>query len=240
MKLQVWLCFIVLGWQQLPAQDSLLRKTTEQYALDYMKVASTHTAIFSGKQQQPMVQVLLNHQYFKKAAYVSGKLSYNGIVYPNVALRWDLYRDELVLLSPANYNIALTSENMDFAEMYGYHIVYLHPDSLNGCPPAGNYIRLYSGNDYLLLEKLTNDLFIMGKNAQREYQYYFVLSTNFYLQKNGVYYKITNRKALLKSLGTHRKELRRFIRANNLHYRVDDEKMVLETVKKHEKLSHYE
>jgi len=182
----------------------------------------------------------LNHQYFKEQDFVGGRLSYGGIVYPDVSLRWDLYRDELIILSPANYNIALTNENIDFAEIYGYHIFYLHPDSLSGCPPAGNYIRLHSGDDYLLLEKLTNTMYRDENVRRNRYVYYFVLSSDFYLQKDGTYHKITNRRTLLKTLDTHRKELRRFIRASDLRYKLDAEKMVLETVKEHEKLSRHE
>ena len=239
-KLQIWLYLMVFGWQQLSAQDSSLQRSTEQYAAAYMDVASVHAALFSGNREQQFVQTLINHQYFKNQDFVNGRLSYNGIVYPDVSLRWDLYRDELIILSPANYAIVLKSENIDFAEIYGYHILYLYPDNLSGYPPAGNYIRLYSGSDYFLLEKLTNTMY-RDENVQRnKFHYYFVLSSNFYLQKNGTYYKISNRKSLLKTLDTHRKELRRFIRSRDLSYKRDAEKMVLETVKEHEKLNRHE
>ena len=236
-KFQVWLCLMIFAWQQLPAQDNLLRQSTERSAADYMNVTSGYAALFSGVRQQLLLQPLLNHQYFVSQDYVNGRLSYRGIVYPNVSLRWDLYRDELIILSPNNYNIALKSENIDFAEIYGYHIFYFHSDSLPGCPPTGNYIRLYSSDDYLLLEKLTNMMYRDENIRNNRYQYYFGLSTDFYLLKNGVYYKITNRRTLLKTLETHRRELRRFINAQDLRYKLDAEKMVLEVVKKHEKLN---
>ena len=239
MKLPI-LCLMVVVWQTLSAQDHSLQPTIEQYAAAYMDVASAQAAIFSGNRQKPLTQMLLNHQYFKNQDFVNGRLSYNGVVYPDVSLRWDLYRDELIIFSPTNYNIVLTSNNIDFAEIHGYHIFYLHPDSVAGYPPAGNYIRLYSGDDYLLLEKLTHNLY-RDKNVQRgRFAYYFDLTTHFYLQKNGTYYKISNRRSLLKTLSTHRKELRRFINARNMRYKDDAEKMVLEVVKEHEKLSRYE
>ena len=231
---------MIFCWQQLPAQDNSLRQTTERYAADYMNVASGYAALFSGVRQQPLLQILLNHQYFKEQEYVNGRLSCHGVVYPNVPIRWDLYRDELVIQSPNNYNIALKRESIDFAEIYGYHIFYLHPDNLPGCPPAGNYIRLHSGDDYLLLEKLTNTMYRDESVRNNRYQYYFDLTTEFYLLKNGEYYKITNRRTLLKTLETHRKELRRFIGVHNLRYKRDAEKMALEVVKEHERLSRYE
>jgi len=145
-----------------------------------------------------------------------------------------LYIDELVIISPTNYNLVLNNEHFDFAEIYGYHIFYFYPDGLKGCPPAGNYILLYSG-ETLLLEKPTNTL--QQKDENNRIIYYFSLSTNFYLQKNGTYFKIKSRRTLLKSLETHRKELKRFIRANELRYRRDAEKMVLQMVKEYDKLN---
>jgi len=49
--------------------------------------------------------------------------------------------------------------------------------------------------------------------------------------------QIKNRRTLLKTLVTHKKELRRFIRANELRYRHNAEQMVLGVVKEHEKLN---
>ena len=229
MKLHLSLCLMFFGLQQLHAQD-------DRYAAGYMNAVSNHAALFSGNEQQPLKLQLTNHQYFKTENYVSGRLSYNGVVYPEVWLRWDLYRDELILMSPVRYSIVLKSEYIDFAEIHGYRIFYLHPDGLAGCPPAGNYILLHSGN-HLLLEKLTNGLNRKANQSSLSSDFYFVLTTTFYLQKDEVYHKIKNRRALLKALDTHRKEMKHFIRDNRFRYQLDSETMVLEVVKEHEKLS---
>jgi len=229
----VFLCLMLICWQQLSAQDSL-RRITDRHADDYMSAVANYATLFSGNRQQPYMITTQNHPYFKEEGYTTGRLSYCGIVYPAISLRWDLYRDELVMLSPANYNIVLINENLDFAEIYGYHIINFRPDSLVGCPAAGNYILLYSG-EYLLLEKFNLEL--IQQDEYNTINYYFSQSTNFYLQKDGAYFKIKNRRTLLKTLNTHRKELRRFIRANELRYRYNAEQMVLGVVKEHEKLN---
>ena len=226
MKWYICLCLMLFIRQYLLAQD-------DQYAAGYMSAVSNHAALFSGNRQQPLKVHTLNHQYFKDDDFVSGRLSYGGVVYPEVWLRWDLYRDELMILLPVSYNIVLQSEHIDFAEIHGYHIFYLPSDGLPGCPPAGNYILLYSGK-YLLIEKLINDLNEKDKNGS---DFYFILNTRFYLQKDGVYHKIKNRRTLLKALETHRKELKQFICANGLGYKRDAETMTLEVVKEHAKLS---
>jgi len=229
MKFFMYLILMFFAWQQLQAQD-------DRYAAGYMNAVSNHATLFSGNSQQPLTLQLINHQYFKTQDFVNGRLSYNGVVYPDVWLRWDLYRDELIILSPVNYFIALKSAYVDFAEIHGYRIFYLHPDGLAGCPPAGNYILLHSG-DHFLLEKLSNEINRKEAKSGIGSEYYFILSTTFYLQKDDAYHKIKNRRMLLKALDTHRKEMKQFIRANKFRYQQDAEKMVLEVVKEHKKLS---
>jgi len=225
-KWYIYLCLMLFTRQRLLAQD-------DRYAAGYMNAVSNHAALFSGNRQQPFTLHTLNHRYFKDEDFVSGRLCYGDVFYPEVWLRWDLYRDELMVLSPVNYIIVLKSEHVDFAEIHGYRIFYLHPDGLRGCPPAGNYILLHSGN-HLLIEKITNELNQKDNNSS---EYYFILSKRFFLQKDGVYHKIKNRRTLLKALETHRKELKHFIRDNRFEYKRDAETMALEVVKEHEKLS---
>jgi len=200
-----------------------------------MDDVSDYAALFTGKRPQPVTFPVKNHQYFKDEIFVSGRLSYGGVVYPGVLLRWDLYRDELIILSPDNNDIVLRKEHVGLAEIYGYQIFYLHPDNFAGCPPAGYYILLYPG-EHRLIEKITINLFREVTHNKR-IVYYFSQSSNFYLLKNGVYYKINNRRTLLKPLETHRAELKQFIRTNKLKYFPDAERMVLEVLKQHEKLS---
>lgn len=225
---------IVFSCHHLSAQDSLLLQKTERYAAGYLKTVVSYATIFSGNREQPLGFSTSNHPYFKEQDFTTGRLSYDGIIYPGVHLRWDLYKDQLIVLSPNNYNIVLQSVNVNFFEIYGYHVFQLLPDGLAGCPSAGYYILLYSADNYFLLEKLTNSL---QEENIKKYRYNFNLSSKFYLQKEDAYYKIQNRRTLLNCLETHRNELKHFMRSHHLRYKKDAEKTVLETIREHEKLS---
>jgi hypothetical protein len=225
--------FLLFNWQLLSAQESSIDSLTA----GYMTSASRHAVIFSGKVEQPLGFATTNHPYFKDLDFVTGRLSYCGVVYPDIRIRWDLYRDEFIILSPGKYNVALNNENIDFVEIYGYYIFPLWADGLAGCPPAGNYILLYSGN-FTVIEKLTNTLNrIESASRNRDNHYFFRLSSKFYLLKDEAYQAIKNKRMLLKALGSHRKELKSFMRTNDLRFKGNAETTVLEVVKEHERLS---
>lgn len=230
----VLLFLILFCCQQLSAQDGLLQQVTDHYAAGYLTAVDHNAAIFSGNREQPLGFLTSNHQYFKEQGFTTGRLSFGGIIYPNVQLRWDLFRDDLIILSPKKYTIVLNAENVDFFEIHGSHIFYKHPDVLAGCPPAGYYKLLYSTNKYVLFEKISK--YLQEENVKK-YRYNFKMSSKFYLQRDDSYYRIQNKRTLLNSLGTHRKELKQFMRANELQYKKYPEITVYETIKEHERLT---
>jgi len=69
------------------------------------------------------------------------------------------------------------------------------------------------------------------------HQYYYDLSTKYYLYHDGAYYAIRNKRALLKVLQPYKKELKRFISAHHWRFRNDAEKLIPQTVIEYEKLS---
>ena len=101
-KSYIWISFLFFSWQ-LSAQIDPLQQITDRYAAEYMSSVSEYATVFSGNREKPLGFTTRNHSYFKGQDFVTGRLSYRGITYPEVQLRWDLYKDELVVLSPSNY-----------------------------------------------------------------------------------------------------------------------------------------
>ena len=223
------LCLII--WSGcLFAQDVERQQLIDNYVIEYLRILSNQSALYYGKAQEGH-QRALNHPYLKDMQYAKASLSYFGITYPEALLRLDWSRDELVIQSPDFQNIVLAPENVDFAELHGEHIVYFRRDSLRGCPSTGYYILLYSGN-CRVLEKQTTMLLI-----DKKAEYYYSITTNFYLYKDNIYHRVWNKRTLLKVLHPYKKELKRFISTHNLRFRRDAPEFIRQTVSEYEKLS---
>lgn len=224
------LYFLLFGCGQLFAQDAARQHFVDNSALEYMRIAGRQSTLYYGKEQEAYPRTT-NHPYLLNEHFAKARLSYNEVVYPETMLRFDLNRDELIIVSPDFRQIVLTPENVDFAELHGKHIVYFRRDSLPGCPSTGYYYLLHSGN-CKILEKQVNRMIPNDKSEM-----YFVLSTYYYLYKDGAYYTIRSKRGLLKALSSHRKELKRFISANHLSFRPFTEIFLALTVSEFEKLS---
>ena len=229
----ILLGFIVLGGSQLLAQDSEQNLSMEVLVDEYMQIVREKSVLYYGSEQEKYPRST-NHPYFESAEYVKACLSYNQVIYHEVSLRLDLNRDELVVLSPEGKNIVLFSENVDFAELYNRNVIFFSSDSMQGCPSSGYYFVLHSGK-CIVMEKQSRWMMVK-LNSFHETEYSFPLSVDYYLYKDGAYYKIKNKKTLLKVLNPYKEEINRFISANQLRFRRNAAELITRAVSEYEKL----
>ena len=231
MKRACYLLLSLIFWSGcLLAQSVDRRQLIDSSAVEYLRIVGSQSALYYGKAQEGHPRTT-NHPYLKDALFTKARLSYFGVIYPEALLRLDLSRDELIV-SPGFRNIVLFSENVDFAELHGRHIIYFRRDSLPGSPSTGFYFLLHSGK-CRVLEKQTAVFTFSSSTGEQ----YYALSTNFYLYKDGIYHTIRNKRGLLKVLHPYKKELKRFISAHRWQFRHDAEELIKQTVSEYEKLS---
>ena len=215
------------------AQNAGRQQLIDSSAVEYLRTVEKQSLLYYGNDQVNYPRTS-NHPYLKNEQYVKARLSYHNVIYPDVFLRLDLSRNELIIRSPEFRNIVLFPENVDFAELHGKHLIFFRHDNLPGCPSSGYYNLLYSGK-CRILER--NSAVLTEKTEFGKLLRYFDLSTNYYLFKDGVYFQIKNENGLLKILSTYKKELKRFISTNHLQFKRDAEEFLIQTIKEYEKLS---
>jgi len=225
---------LILVLLSICATKAFAQPDIENYAIEYLKTAKSQSALYYGIQQEPHPRTT-NHPYLKDMLFAKGRLSYNNILYPEVLLRFDLFRNELIITSPDYRDIVLFPESVDFAELHGQHIIYFRQDTLPGCPSAGYYFLLYNGY-CKVLEKQTASLMSHSGSRASDGQFYD-FRKNYYLYKDGVYHTIRNKNGLLKILHPYKKELKRYLSAENLNYRQYPDVFIFMAVYEYEKLS---
>jgi hypothetical protein len=198
----------------------------------YLDEARNQALIYTGKEPQPYAPHITNHPYFKSGLFTGGVLSYDGIRYPNVTLMFDSYRDQLIVLSPGTHShLILQSNKVDYAEMFGYRVIYFSPDGLKNSPSEGYYLLLYDGK-CKVLEKQSCSLFETRKNEVREG--YFNKSSKYYVLKDGVYHMVKSKGSVLKIFEPHKRELNQYSRQQQLNFRKETGNAIISIVKQYE------
>ncbi|MCL2683489.1 MAG: hypothetical protein FWE63_08455 [Bacteroidales bacterium] len=212
----------------------LFAQSANDITKKYLETVGEQAPLYYGSLQEGRLPAL-NHPYLEDGRYSMARLSYRDVVYPEVMLRLDLERDELIILSPDGRQIVLFPEYVDHAELHGSRIIYFHNDGLPGSPSTGYYVLLHSGNSMVLKKQTARLTDRQTSPTGRDRQYVF--KTTFFLHKDGVYHTIRNKRSLLRVLSPHQKELRQFISSNRLNYRKNADELITRTVIEYEKLT---
>jgi hypothetical protein len=230
---RISILLLILWGGSLFAQDIRRQQSIDSAAVKYLQTADRQSALYYGNDQDWVMRTT-NHPYLEDVLYAKARLSYYNVLYPEVLLRLDLSKDELITLSPEFRHVVLFPENVDFVELHGKHIIYFRSDSLSGSPSSGYYMLLHSGN-CKVLKRTTATL--MSESEGTRMKYYYSFTTRYYLYKDDVYYIIRNQRGLLKALSPHKKELKRFISANRLQFRLYTDIFLTRTVNEYEKIT---
>ena len=230
-KIKIILLLFFSASKMISAQDAERQQIIENATAEYMRVAGSQSLLFYGI-EQAILPSASNHPYLHHPQFTTARLSHNGVIFPEVMLRLDLHRDELVIQSPDLRSLVLLPENVDFAELHGRHIIYFRHDYLPGSPPTGYYFLLHSGKTKVLKRQTAS----LAVNQHRG-ENYFVFLSRIFLYKDGTYHTIRNRRGLLRLLQPHRRELRQYISANQLRFRRNAEEFITQVVREYEKLS---
>jgi len=225
------LFLLISGFGHLYAQNTGRRQQLDSIAASFVLTAGGYSALYNGGQQVPP-PLATNHPYLNDKQFVKARLSYHGVIYPEVLMRFDLSQNELTVLSPNYRTVVLYPEYVDFAELHGNHIIYYRKDSLPGAPSTGYYNLLYSGKCRILGK---NTAMIRINYSMRMPHYIF--EKKFYLYHDGAYHTIRSKQGVLKVFQPYKKELKQFISTNHLRFRNNTNLFLVKTAGEYEKLS---
>ncbi|MGI9542221.1 MAG: hypothetical protein ACR2MX_03120 [Cyclobacteriaceae bacterium] len=160
-----------------------------------------HQQILQGKQYRYFYPSIKGHQYWDKAIYATGSLTFEGVIYQNILLNYDLYNDLVMIAMVRNgltENIILDNTRIDNFMVESANFVNIR-DSTEIIAP-GIYRLAFDQNEVQLYIQAKKS--VAGNNGRGEQLKKFVEENTFLLVMNGVVHNIENKKDLLKALET--------------------------------------
>jgi hypothetical protein len=196
---------------------------------NYLTGSEAYTALYNGRTVTPYEITFTNHPYFETASYTRGTLCYNRVVYKEVLMRLDLYRDEISVLRPDTMvNIVLNIDRFDYAILNGAvivksvadrkakekYVVLLH----NGTWPV---VKIHN---LTIIEELSG--LVLRRSFRMEHQYA--------IYTDGALYPVRNKNSILRLFPSSKKELNTFARQHRLDFTKHTEQAIISLV------GHYE
>ena len=196
------LCAQDKGIATIPPSDAIL---------EYLAGTKEYSILYSGKLEIPYDLRYENHPYLETDKFVQGTLCYNNVVYQDVFMRLDLFRDELIVYFPDNINrVVLEKEKFNYAILNGYSII----TSTNETKQGTTYVLQLKDGTFPIIKnyRIRN----IEKNSNNGVKRSFYIQEQYFVYINDTAHLVRNKNALLK-LFPDRKKDRKSTRLNSSH-----------------------
>ena len=225
-------CLFFLSGSILWAQEERFANAPPfSFIHSYQQATGTNAALFNGKASTPYPRTFINHPYFETNSYVKGTLCYNSVVYKDILMLIDLFRDEITVISPDSpYRIVLENEKIDYAILHGCTfvtsvdkkgvkdklLVMLH----NGTYPVTKKYRL------AINEEKSSNVLSLTRSFKTNIQYAVYV--------DGAFYPVKSKNSMLKLFPERKQELNDYAKMHQLDFKKQIEQSIIALV------SHYE
>lgn len=205
--------------------DNQGEKTAAQNLESYFNIAiKQQSKLFNGAFYEFYLPRITGSAYFKESSeFTKGSVLYDGFLYQDVPLLYDLYRDLVIsTFYNGNFKFSLVSEKVTEFNIDNHHFVYLNrgADTDKSIKRTGFYDLLYNGKIkvYCKRGKLMEE-----ENDGRYANNFFVSKNAYYLEKNNMIYQFEKQASFLSLFKSEQAEMKKFLKKKGIKFKDNPE-----------------
>jgi hypothetical protein len=221
--------------QQSFADTMTVKKAVSYARLQFSKAMGTDGALYNGISFEKYWYGTKGSPFFKTEDFVPGNIYYDGTLYENVLLNYDMMRDQVVVKSINNNLpfVAISERISAFTLGANTFIRIEKPANDNGIAVTGFYEQLYAGAVTVLSRKFRkiDDVVSSGEHSTRFFEF-----AEYFIGKDGVFSRITTQKDIQDVFADKKKEIRQFLNNSKLSMKKDPELLLTQAAAYYEQL----
>ena len=205
------------------SDSSYLQASVVQTVSNFYKAVGQQSRLYNGHEYPPYDPHIKGTPFFPydEQNWYSGQVNYDGIVYKNVPMKYDVFKDALVVLLYNKFSMyTLLSEKVNDFTLDDHHFVRLDADSIkndNTGLTGGFYDQLYGGKIEVLAKRTKT--IQNSSSAVAVPEAFFISHDEYYLRKGSTYYKIGSQRSVLNVLKDKKSAIQQYLRQNNIRYK---------------------
>jgi hypothetical protein len=211
---------------QPSGKDSTIRSAAVYNAVQqYHRFIGNEAPLYNGRQYAEYEsRIHEGHPFFQARDFHQASILYDGILYENIPLKFDLVKKNIVIQAPSGgFNVIVLEDKVSYFEVQGHKFIRLTKDSAGRkLLSTGFYDLLYDGKSIQLLKKETKRI-LEDPNGYDGLRRSIKDVADYYIGKAGVYYTANSKSRVLDLLKDQKPALRQYIRKNKLKFRADKE-----------------
>ncbi|WP_375444596.1 hypothetical protein [uncultured Fibrella sp.] len=235
MRFLIALCGYSLFVQPASGQpankDSLFVAAATRSAIaQHARVNNTLERLYNGPEYISYDRRLTGHAFFPNDTLQESQVTYEGGQF-TVPLLYDIVKDEVVVVHPSGYRMALHSDRLPTFTVQNHTFIRL--DTVKQALPTGFYDLLYDGPTQLLARRTKVILVNPGSFGYGIYD----PRTTYYIRRNGHYFPVKTRRATLAVLADRRKQLSAYLRQQKIRFKQAPETALVKLVQQYDELT---
>ncbi|WP_137759726.1 hypothetical protein [Pontibacter sp. SGAir0037] len=194
----------------------------------YKSAVGIHAHLYTGPEYvNHRKQFMEGHQFFETNQLSEGSVLYDGAWYQQVPMFYDVVTDEIILYN-SGFSQKLVSKKVKTFYFLNHKFERFEHDSTGAFPyQSGFYDVLHEGSVQLLAKrvKVANER-ATSQGMEGDYS----IADKYFLEKDGKYQQVKNKRSLYKALQTNKKQLNEYVRANKIKFRKNREEAMARVV----------
>lgn len=198
----------------------------------YKSGAGNNDLLYQGTEYADHSHGIIGHPFYDSGHYTYGSIVYNGAFHPDVQMKYDLVRDEVVIKYPGTENpMRLISEKITRFTLAGHQFIRVSP--VRSGVATGFYESVYDKDGFAVFIKRQK---LVKVPASTEKSPYFLALDFYYLQIGDTYYLISGKKDLLDAFKDQKTEMRKHIKKSGISFKKDKATFIKDAMVKYQSL----
>jgi hypothetical protein len=175
--------------------------------------------------------------FFLSDAVRMGEIRYDGMLYKNVPMWYDLARKEVIVGYFDGFSkISLHSEKISDFLIENHHFINIQGDtaSKHGLD-EGFYDQIYKGKSEILVKRDKN--FLISTDPDGLWMSFSGEQNDIFLKTGEKYESVSSQKSVLKALGKYEKEIQAHLKKNKVKFNKQREKAIMMMVAYYDQLN---
>lgn len=228
--------FICLSqtFAQASPDSVLYKESVSKIYQVYLKEISDNAQIYHGSEFIRNGQKANGFPFYESDNMILGSVSYQGTVYPNQNVYYNLVSDELITNNYThNAFIVLAPEKVDSFTIQNHVFVPLTASKSNRLENNGYYDQLYAGEPGVYAKR--EKRFVVGSGSEETK---YIQHDDYFIKIKNAFYAVDGKSALLDILKDQKDVLKKYIRTDKLNFKKDLESSLVLTTIYYSQLKH--
>lgn len=213
--------------QTLNTDSNLYHLAVQNVISLYNKKLEENIHLYNGMEYIEEHPGVIGSPYWKSSLLQPGSIYYDGALYQDVPLAYDIAKEEVVIRNQQQLSIKLVPEKIEYIILLNQLFIRIESDSINntGLQP-GLYNVINNGPVTVLAKRRKTPLRVL----QPTDHYEFREQDSYFIREDEKYYSIDNKGTLLNALRDKNEEIKKFFKKNKFNFRKDLENAIIKTV----------